>query len=269
MALDLAPLFAATPQENVLILVDTDLAGVPAGVKRSLASDARVLAAEAPRGQQLVTWLTQVAKEEGGAMEPATARLILNRLYPNSWSTKPQNPRYDRPPDLERLHSEVAKLVTAAHPGPVTSRHVDLLVPHGDSDQIFRFTDAVARGELPVALGELAKLLDAGQEPFRLAAQLNQQVELAVALSATGAPGDPVRIGKDLGLSNPNRMTGVATTLRGKKPSSARRAVQMAAWVDQQAKRGALRDPEDVLYEMVLSRFGNHTRPEDGERGGT
>ncbi|MDP9369149.1 MAG: hypothetical protein M3Q03_12875 [Chloroflexota bacterium] len=267
-ALNLAPLFSATPLENVLILIDPDLSGVPAGVKRSLPSDARVLAGEAPRGQQLVAWVTKAAKEEGGVLEPATARLLLNRLFPNSWSTKPTNPRYDRPPDLERLRGEVAKLVTAAHPGPVTTHHVDLLVSQGDADQIFRFTDAVARGDLPVALDELAKLLDAGEEPFRLAAQLHQQVELAVALGVSGAPGDPVRIGRDLGLSNPNRMISVANTLRGKTAGSARAAVLMATRVDQLAKRGALRDPEDVLYEIVLGRAEQNVPREDTERGG-
>ncbi len=267
-ALDLAPLFAATPPENVLILIDSDLSIVPAHVKRSLPSDARILAGEAPRGQQLVAWVVKAATEEGGVMDASAARLLLNRLYPNSWSTKPANPRFDRPPDLERLRNDVAKLVTAAHPGAVTAHHVDLLVAQGDTDQIFRFTDAVARADLPAALDELAKLLDAGEEPFRLAAQLHQQVELAVTLSAPGAPSDPGRIGRDLGLSNPNRMVGIATSLRGTTPRATQADLVRATRVDHQAKRGELRDPEDVLYEMVLDRTGTHRRGEHHERGG-
>ncbi len=256
--LELAPLFAATPPENVLVLIDVDLSTVPAGAKRALPADARVLAAEAPRGPQLIAWVTKAATEEGGVLDASTARLLLSRIYPNSWFTKPQNLRYDRPPDLERLRGEVTKLVIAAHPGPVTPHHVDLLAPQGDADQVFRFTDAVARGDLPVALAELTKLLDAGEEPFRLAAQLHQQVELAAALSAEGAPGDPIKMGKDLGLSNPNRMVALANALRGKTPTSARQTVLMATRVDEQAKRGALRDPEDVLYEIVLGGARRH-----------
>ncbi len=266
-ALELAPLFAATPPENVLVLMDIDLSTVPAGVKRALPADAQVLAAEAPRGQQLIAWVTKAATEEGGVLEASTARLLLSRIYPNSWSTKPQNPRYDRPPDLERLRGEVTKLVVAAHPGPITPHHIDLLAPQGDADQIFRFTDAVARGDLPVALAEMTKLLDAGEEPFRLAAQLHQQVELAAALSAEGAPGDPIRMGRDLGLSNPNRMVALANTLRGNSRASTRQAVLMATRVDEQAKRGALRDPEDVLYETVLSGTRRHVAAENDEWG--
>ena len=267
--LDLAPLLDASRSGNVLVLFDADLAGVPASLKRLLPVDACVTAGEAPRGQQLVAWLMKAAQEEGGQLDAATARLLLNHLYPNSWSTKPANPRFDRPPDLERLHAEVAKLVTAAYPGPITSRHVDALVPKGDADQLFRFTDAVAGSDLPRALEELAKLIDAGEEPFRLTAQLHQQVELAVVLDTAGAPRDPIVIGKALGLSNPNRMVGVAASVRTQPPGTAMQAVQDATRLDAQAKRGELRTPEDVLYAIVLDRARRATPHEKSGLGGT
>jgi DNA polymerase III delta subunit len=256
-ALDVAPLFAATLPENLLVLVDAALSGVPAAIKRAAPPDATVVVCEPPRGAELIAWLARVARDEGGELPQPAARHLAARVYPQTWSSRPNNPRYDRPPDLDRLRGEVAKLVAYAHPGPVTREHVETLVAAGDEDQIFRFGDAVARGQLGPALTELARLLDAGEEPYRVAAQLYQQAELALALDAAGPGREPVAVGRALGLSNPNRMLGIAGTQRGRPSGTAARALAAALAVDRATKRGELRQPEDALYALVARNAGD------------
>ncbi len=257
-ALDLAPLFVAVPPANLVILVDQDLAGVPAAVRRALPADGEIVVCEPPRGAQLVAWLQRAAREAGGDLSAPAARHLAGWVYPQTWSARPNNPRYDRPPDLDRLRNEVEKLVAYAHPDGVTPRHIEAMVARGDEDQIFRFGDAVARGQVGAAVVELARLLDAGEEPFRITAQLSQQAELAAVLAAAGPGREPAAVGKDLGLPNPSRMAGVAAARRGRPADADLRALAGALEVDRATKRGELRRPEDGIYALLAHAGGGH-----------
>jgi DNA polymerase-3 subunit delta len=192
--------------------------------------------------------------------------LLAERLYPQTWANRPSNPRYDVPPDLERLANEVAKLTVAAHPDPISRTHVERLVATGDENQVFRFADAAGRGDLSTALAELRKLLEAGEEPFAVVAQLNQQVELAAVLESAAAGRDPAAVGRDLGLTNPARMGAIAASRRGRPPGSAASALGDALEVDRGVKRGALGDPIDALYGL-LARAAHAPGP-GARRGG-
>ena len=255
-ALDLAPLFAAVPDDNLLVLVDATLASIPAAVKRAAPAGTMVIAAEPPRGHDLLRWLSTTAREAGGEIDGRAARLLVETLYPQTWSAKPTNPRYDRPPDTELLRNEIGKLVMAAHPVPVGQEHVRTLVAGVPDDRIFRFVEAAEDGQLEVGLPELARLLNAGEEPAKLAAQVYQQIELGAVLPA-GHGIDPAAIGRALGLSNPNRMAGIAGG-RGKRAGGgAFAAVAAATATDRRLKRGRLRQPEDALYGLLAGAAGN------------
>ena len=203
--LDLSPLFTAVPNQNVLILVDTELAAIPAAVKKAAPADVTVIAAAVPRGRPLVDWVVRTAEAAGGAIERRAAEALLQALYPQTWSAAPSNPRYDRPPDSEHLGNEIERLLLYAHPHPVTVAHVRDLVERGPNDRVFRFIDAVVAGQLDAASSELEQLLLAGEEPAKLAAQLHQQVELAALLAAAPVGTAPADVGKAVGLSNPSR----------------------------------------------------------------
>jgi DNA polymerase-3 subunit delta len=265
-ALDLGPLFAATTPDNLLILVDPGLSSVPAAIRKVAPPDVRIVVGDPPRGAALVAWLQRQAATEGSALDAATARGLAERLYPLTWANRPNNPRFDVPPDLDRLGAEVAKLATAAHPGPIQRSHVDELVASGEEDQVFRFADAAARGALPEAVTELRKLLDAGEEPFAVIAQLYQQAELAAVLEVAAAGKDPQAVGRDLGLSNPGRMSAIAASRRAQVPGSASRAISAAIALDRQIKRGRLRDPLDALYGLVA--MAAAANPSQSKRGG-
>ena len=266
-ALDLAPLFAAVPEVNLLVLVDAGLAAIPAAVKRAAPANARVVAAEPPRGAALLAWLSAAAKEAGAELDGRTARLLAETLYPQTWSAKPANPRFDRPPDTEFLRNEVEKLVLVAYPDPVTPTHLRALVAGGPDDRVFRFVEAAEGGQLEVALAELERLQDAREEPAKLTAQVAQQIELAAVLAA-GPAVDPVTAGRALGLSNPNRMVGIAAARRGRAAEAAFAAVMAAVETDRRVKRGELRQPEDGLYHLLAATAAGRASA-TSSRGGT
>ncbi len=255
-AIDLAPLFAAVTPENCLIIVDPSLMSVPAAIRKIMPDDTLVTAGDPPRGVSLTRWLATVAKTAGGMIDNQTAQYLAARLYPQTWQSKPNNPRYDFPPDLDRLTQEIEKLTVASLPGPIAKRHVDSLVASVADDQVFRFTDALARRQTGPALAELEKLLLAGDEPYALVAQAMQQSELAVVLDGAAQGKDPAGIGRDLGLPNPARMSGIATSRRGQPRGAAHAEVLAAVAIDRQIKRGELRQPEDALYSLVAAASG-------------
>lgn len=245
-SVDVGPIFAATRPENLLILVETSTASLPAAVAKALPPDAEVQTFEPPRGQSLVTWIQRRAREEGSSIEPNVARQLAMRLYPQTWSAAPTNARYDRPPDMDLVGNEVAKLASAAWPGAITQATVEEMAISGDNDQIFRFGDAAAQGNLRTALPELTRLMDAGEEPARLGAQLAQQAELTAVIDAAGSR-PAATIARDLALGSPGRVNAIqASRRRGARPAA--RAVQACLDADRGTKRGLLRTPADALY---------------------
>jgi DNA polymerase III delta subunit len=248
-AVDIAPIVAATREENLLILLETSTATLPAGVSRALPSTASITISDPPRGQALVNWIQERSKAEGSSIEPDVARLLAARIYPQTWSAVPSNPRYDRPPDMELLGNEVAKLVSAAWPGPVTRATVEEMAINGDTDQIFRFGDAAGQGNLRSAIPELARLLDAGEEPARLSAQLAQQAELGIVIEVGGSRSAST-IARDLGMGAPGRISALQSTMR-RGNQSADRPLSATLEADRSTKRGRLRSPIDALYSTL------------------
>lgn len=250
-SLDFGAIFGGVAPDNMLILTDPSLAAVPAAIKKIAPQDADIVLGDPPRGNALLKWMAEAASQAGSSIDQPTARYLAELLFPRSWSTKPNNPRYDRPPDLDLLRNELEKLASAAHPGGIEGRHIDSLSHGGDQDQIFRFTDAVAQGRLPAALDELSRLLDAGEDSYRLTAQLFQQAELGTVLAHATGRLDPVAIGKDLGLTNPNRMSSIARTRR---PGVDRRELEAPLRTDRMTKSGELRRPKDSIYHLITAR---------------
>lgn len=257
-ALNLAPLFEAVPEQNLLILTDPALTAIPAAVKKVMPAGTTVFAATVPRGRPLVDWVTKTAQAAGGTIDQRAAEALLQALYPQTWAKAPSNPRYDRPPDTEQLRQEIERLVLYAYPDPITSADVRELVERGPDDRVFRFIDAVVAGQLDVATAELERLLLAGEEPAKLVAQLHQQVELAAVVAASGnrVPGD---VGKEIGLSNPARMNGVAASIRGRSPGATLATVGRATAIDRGLKTGHLRQPTDALYQLIVE-LGRRSR---------
>ena len=249
---DWSGLFTAIPTENTLILADPSLASVPAAVKKALPPDAQIETGAPPRGDALVRWLGKQAQDAGSRLEPEHARLLATTLYPQTWAQQPNNPAFDRPPDLDALGNEVEKLALAAHPGPITRDHISTMVAAGDDDRIFRFIESASAGRLGDALVELERLLLAGEDPGKVFAQLAQNAELSLALASAGRR-PPADVGRDLGLANANRLVAVARGLRDQPTGLSAHAARALTCADRRLKRGELRDPLAALYDAVLA----------------
>lgn len=249
---DWPALFSAVPDASTLILLDPSLGTLPAAVKKALPPTATVDVADPPRGPVLVKWIQQRARAEQAEIDEPTARFLAESLYPQSWNRKANNPAYDRPPDMEMLGNEIAKLALAAHPGPITRDHIREMVDRGDEDRIFTFLDAAASGRVSVAMVELDHLLAAGEDPAKLLAQLSQNVELGAVMAAAGRR-DPTAVGREIGLSNPQRMGSIQRSIGGSAPGKILTCVPLAADADRRMKHGELREPLDALYDAILA----------------
>lgn len=249
---DWPALFSAVPDATTLILADPSLAALPAAVRKALPAHASITVNDPPRGRDLLRWIQARAHDDQSSIDEATARLLAETLYPQSWTTKPNNPAFDRPPDLELLHNEIAKLAMSAAPDPITETHIRSMTVQGDADQIFAFIDAASAGRLGQATAELDRLLAAGEDPYKLLAQLSQTVELSVVLGASSGQ-QPADVGRSLKLPNANRMNAIAKGLRGQPAHLAPRAANALKSADRRMKTGELRDPVDALYEAIAN----------------
>ncbi|MBW3632726.1 MAG: hypothetical protein KY456_06840 [Chloroflexi bacterium] len=243
-------LISAVPEHNALVLLEPSLTSVPAWFK-SPAPRATIIAGEPPRGLALLEWLERSASRSDSRIDRTTAQQLAQTLYPQTWDRKPNNPRYDRPPDLELLAQEVEKLALAAHPGPITSEHIGALTSNGPDQKVFRFLDAALAGDLRAGLHELDRLTAAGDEPAMLLAQLMGQLELATIAGAAGAKSADV-VARDLGTIAPGRIAAVMTPTR-RQGSRARRAAEIGSGIDRNLKTGRIRRPADALHQMLLA----------------
>jgi DNA polymerase III delta subunit len=246
---DLAGLFSSLPRTQNIVFYDRGAAIVPAAAKKLLPTDAEVQTHEAPRGPELIVWMREQAKAGGAQLPDQLARKIAEALYPKTWTSKPSNPLYDQPPELERLAHEIEKLTLAAHPGPITADLIDDLVIGSTEDRLFPLIEAIYASEIQGAARDLAAARDRGDDPGRITNALYQQAELAAAL-AQGY--DAVQTGQEIGLSNPNRMYGVGKSSQRSKRSTKdwlRRFIE----TERAAKSGQLRDPWDPLYAALDS----------------
>lgn len=245
-------LFAAIPAASTLILLDPTLSSVPAAVRKALPADAEIIVSDPPRGRELLQWIQARARSEGADIDERTARLLAETLYPQGWSMKSNNPAFDRPPDLEALRNEIAKLALAAHPNRIRPEHIAGLITQGDNDQVFKFLDAASSGRIREAVVELDRLLGAGEDPGKLLAQLGQTVELSVVMAAAERR-SPSEVGKDLRLANSNRMNSIDRGVRNQRPGQPAAAVRALESVDRRIKTGELRDPVDALHDALAA----------------
>lgn len=244
----LASLAGAAPDSHCLILLEPSLGGPPAALK-SAAPAATIVAGEPPRGPALLAWIEEAARLAGSRIDRRAARDLAESLYPQTWNSKPNNPRYDRPPDMALLTQEIEKLALAAHPDPIESSHVATLITSGPDQRLFRYVDAALAGELRVATAELDRLVAAGEEPAMILAQTLGQIELAAVARAAGGR-NPASVARDLGTVSASRMSAVTGASRRQLVGHAN-PVEVAVQIDRRLKTGRIRLPEDALLELM------------------
>jgi DNA polymerase III delta subunit len=260
---EIASLFAAVHPDNLLILVDSSLSSVPAVVAKLLPKEARLVSGEPPRGHTLIEWIRAQASDYGSEIDRDAAQLLAETLYPRTWSAKPSNPRFDRPPDLDYLSNELSKLGLYAHPDTIHLNHVRELVVSALADRLFPFVEQAVAGNLAKAVRDIESIDIHGDDGHRAASQLYQQIELSTVLAVSPPKNDPTAVGRDLGLSNPNRLFGIA---RAPQPAFPDQTVLVATDADRGLKTGKIKDVADGIYSL-MTWFAETRRETTNRRG--
>lgn len=248
---DVERLVAAIPETTTLVLFEPDLGELSATVRKQLPKDIALSANDAPRGNALLELVSRLAASNGSRIDNEAARRLLDRLFPGYWMQSPQNRAFDKPPSMEQVESEIAKLALAAYPDAITSQLVEDLVPQRREDRIFPLLDAVIGGNQRGALAHVESAIRAGEEPSRMMNQIYQQIELAVGAVASGRPADPLQAGRALGIANAYRMTRVTDAAQRGRVKPARQ-LELALENDRRMKSGRLRNPDEALVELVV-----------------
>jgi DNA polymerase III delta subunit len=238
-------LVQAVAPGNTLILVDPDLATIPAAVKKAAGSEAIQFGGRVPRGSDLVEWVRGQASAQGGHIERRNVQRMLDRLFPGAWQEANRNPAYDHPPDLLQLSNELAKLVTAADGKEVNARHVDSLVPQSTQEDVFPFIDAVVGGNAAAAFKLLSGDETDDDTTSRYLNQMASRADKGQALAA--APlSDLDRVAKQVAATNPSSIQ--RTFARANAQSFAETVLES----DRRLKTGKTRSPSEQLQEIIV-----------------
>jgi DNA polymerase III delta subunit len=245
---ELATLVASVHPDNLLILVEQSHATIPASISKALPKDVQVRVSEPPRGNALVEWMQGLATSIGSGIDREAAQALAEGLYPQTWLAKPPNPRYDRPPNLDQLESEIAKLALFVHPDEISTSHVREMAETSTADRLFQFVEQSIAGNLANATRDLESFDLHSDEAHRVSNQIYQQLELSAVLGSAPPKNDPAAVGRELGLSNPNRMFGVA---RAPRPAFPTESILFANEVDRGIKTGRIKDVGDSIYSLM------------------
>jgi len=246
----LKTLLTAVPSDLCLILFEPSLKAPPA-VIRTFVPPITILGAEPPRGMALIAWLVAAAERASSQIDRRSAQLLAETLYPQTWNRKPNNPRFDRPPEMALLAQEIEKLALAAHPKPISALYVEQMVERGPDHRVFRFQDAVLGGNLHSAIAELERLNEASEEPAMILNQLLGQLELSAVVCAANGQ-DAAEIADDLGGVSPARVSAaMAAPKRGNPQVIA--TMLSAVGIDRDLKTGRISRPAEALDALVLT----------------
>lgn len=248
---DLARLVGSLPESTSLVLFDPELGELGTNIRKQLPPDVSIAINDAPRGNALIHLARQLASRHETKLEDATARTLLERLFPGSWQQASQNRAFDKPPSTELIESEISKLALASYPGSISVEIIDDLVPLRIEERVFPLLDAVTSGNQRGSILETQNALRAGEDPSRTIAQLYQQIELMVGAVAPGRPADPLQAGRALGVASAFRL-GKLTEAGQRARVAPARQLRMALDVDRKLKSGRLRNPDEALVDLVV-----------------
>ncbi|CAN5843218.1 hypothetical protein BH24CHL4_BH24CHL4_05120 [soil metagenome] len=244
-------ILATAAGNPVLILHEPELAAIPSTFKPMLPDSITVSAHQPQRGLQLVDLTIASFRKRNCSIDRDSATYFLDRLFSAGWRQAASNPAFDHPPDIETLVNEIEKLSIAAGSDEITEELIDELTPQTTAERTFPLLDAVVTGQVTSALRELTTVPAGEQQRTRTLAQVFQQVEYAAAASQAGRPSDPLQAGKELGMSNPNRMKPVLRSVAESRiPID--QLLTAAVDADRRLKSGMDPEPDDALYNLIL-----------------
>ncbi len=155
-----------------------------------------VVERNAPRRNELGSWIRSHAKAIGVEIEPRAAALLAERIGGAVWESDIERGEQTRVAD-----SELRKLTTYAGERPIGAADGEALTPDTRPASVFAVSNALDRREPAAAARALQRALDEGQPALRILASLEGRVaDLLVArdLAARHAPASEMakRIGR-------------------------------------------------------------------------
>ena len=177
---DLAAALRAAPAENhIIVRQDGTLASNHGAHKLAKELQWNVETYSIPRGRELLAWVSDRAQRLDLRVTEAAQRRLLDLLHPSAWD---EATRYDTSaPDPRLIATELAKLAAAAGDELVDVSLVDELVEDRSGYKAFALNGVLFAGNMPAALLELEKMLEAGEPAERLLASLASDATLHAA----------------------------------------------------------------------------------------
>jgi DNA polymerase-3 subunit delta len=248
LALRLATYLTELPPYAHLLLIDAEAPPASGPLAAALrAAGAQTRAFALPTGRELARWVQTRAQREGGSFLPGAADLLIS--YAGG--------------ETRHLAQEIRKLVAyVAGERSIDERDVRLLVSGSLQADIWRFVDAVGRGQVKQALEQVHALLLSGRPPEYVLSMVARQVRLLLHAKSLVLERTPSsQIASALGLRN----FALQRTLEQARPLSLGRLEAMHRRVlaaDVQIKTGAL-EPELALDLLVVELCGSDRRIRD------
>jgi DNA polymerase-3 subunit delta len=137
-------------------------------------ADGQVRAFDGPGRGELTGWIVKRVQHKGGAIERPAADALAVAVGD----------------DLRLLDSELEKLFTyAGDEHPITTDHVNLLVPYAGEANVFAMVDAIGRRDGRTALRLLHKLLDENAAPLYLLSMIVRQFRILIQVKELSGQG--------------------------------------------------------------------------------
>jgi DNA polymerase-3 subunit delta len=171
----LEPSLALMPPDTVLVLIARGKP--PAKLAKAVEkAGGEVREYGAPKPWELPKWVIERAREEGLAIDPETAKLLVQKVGPRQ----------------QQLQREIEKLRVALHPaGHATPADVDEIASGEAQTQVYDLADAIVAADLPAALALAEQLRAADERPTKLTFALVRRlrdVHRAAVLLEAGMP---------------------------------------------------------------------------------
>ncbi len=169
-----------------------------------------VVQADAPRRNELQSWIRGHAQRLGIAIEPRAAAVLAERIGGAMWESDIERGQQARVAD-----GELRKLATYAGERPITAADIEELVADTRPASLYAITNAIDRREPAAAAAALERAIGEGQPVLRIMAALEGRIaDLIVArdLGANGAT--PQELTKRVGRGNPRTAERIAESAR-------------------------------------------------------
>jgi DNA polymerase-3 subunit delta len=179
---------------------------------------------EAPKAREMPRVLVGDAKRLGFRLDPAAARMLVERMGANP----------------QRLHNELERLALwAGEGGEVTAAELDAMVTDTSEAAVWALSDALLERDAPAALRISERLISQGENVtgliYGLASRLRKACAAAMALEAGTAP---KQIESTLGM-HPYAAKQLVSRLQGVDPGELREATIALADLEVWCRGGA------------------------------